>query len=267
MNGHILYNQKAVHFGDEGTGNVLVLLHGFTESLTIWKQFSAELSKDFRVITIDLPGHGKTEVFSNSHSMAFMADVVDAVLEYLQINSCVMVGHSMGGYVTLAYLNKYSKKIKGFGLFHSQAAADSEEARNNRERTIKVIEHNRAGFIMNFIPELFAPANIPLYQKEIKLLQKEALIPPPEGITAALRGMMLREDFTSLLANTDKPVFLIAGKEDSKIPVDDLLKQAALTNHAEVLILGNTGHMGFIEAAQETMGFIRDFARKRFGNR
>lgn len=264
MKNYILYQGNPVYFQSKGKGKVLVLLHGFTESGKIWKIFNKELAKEFNVITIDLPGHGKTGVFSNTHTMEFMADTVDAVLSGLHVNKCVMIGHSMGGYVTLAYVNKYRKKIQGYGLFHSQAAADSEEAKVNRQRTIEAVEANRTEFIMNFIPDLFAPDNVKQFQQEIKALQEQALIPAAEGITAALRGMMVREDNQSLLAEVDKPLLVIAGKQDTRIPVDMVLQQVAPAKHAEILVLGNTGHMGFIEAREETLGFMRDFSRRCF---
>ena len=90
--------------GSSSNGPCIVLLHGFLESLCIWDEFVNELSKDFKVLTIDLPGHGKTENFSEVHTMEFMAETVKAVLEHLKIEKCVLIGHSMGGYVRLLLL-------------------------------------------------------------------------------------------------------------------------------------------------------------------
>jgi len=266
MEQHILYKDKKVHYQSQGKGKTVVLLHGFTESMQIWNTFSAELAREFHVICIDLPGHGKTEVFHDTHSMEFMADVVKAVLDHLNISTCVMIGHSMGGYVTLAFAKKYPELVKGFGLFHSHAGADSEEAKANRIRTIKIVESNRTGFIQNFIPDLFAPENRIRFSAEIDLLKQDALRSPAEGITAALRGMMEREDNTYLLETTKKPMLFIAGKEDARIPVETVMKQASLASHAEILILGGTGHMGFIEAPGETLQSIRYFVRKVFSS-
>jgi pimeloyl-ACP methyl ester carboxylesterase len=264
MENHFLYDAKPIYYQSRGKGNTIVLLHGFTESRKIWKDFTKRLSKDFRVVTVDLPGHRKTPVFGQAHTMEFMADVVKALLAHLKIHSCIVIGHSMGGYVTLAFANKYPELVEAFGLFHSHAAVDTEEARENRQRTIYIVEQNRTGFIQQFIPGLFAPENVETYKEEIESLKKQALIPPADGISAALRGMMEREDHTGLLRSTEKPVLFIIGKKDSKIPVETVLEQAALPHHTEVLILGDAGHMGFIEARKQTLEFIQDFCKRVF---
>ena len=262
MTTFIQANGQQIRFMDKGTGSPLVLLHGFTESLEIWEDFANALEKDFRVIAIDLPGHGQTGQFGQSHSMELMADVVKLVLDHLSVGSCVMIGHSMGGYVTLSFAEKYPHLVRAIGLFHSQAGADSEEARKNRVRMINILYSNRTGFIRQFIPELFAPDNVPHYQEAIARLQELALLPPPEGIVAALRGMMERDDKTAFLSQTGIPVLFIAGKADLKIPLDLVLRHAALPDNAEVVILGNAGHMGFIEERDKTLQSIRYFAHR-----
>lgn len=265
MMNSLLVNGKQINYSAHGAGNTLVFLHGFAESLEIWDDFSAALQNEFRVVTVDLPGHGGTGIFGPSHTMEFMADVVKVVLDHLEINSCVMIGHSMGGYVALAFARKYPETLVGIGLFHSHAAADSDEVRKNRVRTINIVYSNRSGFIQQFIPELFAPENVPSYPGEIEKLRQIAMQPPPEGITAALRGMMERDDNTSLLRELKIPVLFIAGAADSKIPLKMMVDQAALADHAEVLILARTGHLGFIEEKDKTLQTVRFFAHKVFG--
>ncbi len=255
---------KRITYADSGAGDPLVLLHGFTESLAMWDDFSRALQKEFRIIAVDLPGHGHTDVFGATHTMEFMARVVRHVLDHLGVKSCIMIGHSMGGYVTLAFARHYPALLKGIGLFHSHAAADTEEARRNRVRTINIVYSNRTGFIQQFIPDLFAPENAGKYQDAIDRLRTLALQPPAEGITAALRGMMERDDNTRLLGELKVPVLFIAGKQDSRIPVATILAQAALPHHAEVLTLGGAGHMGFIEERERTLETIRYFARRTF---
>ncbi len=262
MAAFIQANGQQIRFMVKGTGPSLVLLHGFTESLEIWDDFANALEKEFRVISVDLPGHGQTGLFGPSHSMELMAGVVKLVLDHLSAGPCVMIGHSMGGYVTLSFAEKYPRMVKAFGLFHSHAGADSEEARKNRVRMINIVYSNRTGFIRQFIPELFAPENVQHFQEAIGQLQELALLPPPEGIVAALRGMMERDDKTAYLSKAGIPVLFIAGKADLKIPLDLVLRHAALPDHAEVVILGKAGHMGFIEERDKTLQSIRYFARK-----
>lgn len=258
----ITYQGKPLCYQTAGSGPTLLLLHGFTESSAIWKDFTTELSPEFTVVAPDLPGHGKTAVFDPVHSMKFMADSVKALLDHLGIRHCVVVGHSMGGYVALALAKAYPDLVKGISLFHSHAGADTEEGKQNRLRTIRIVEENKAGFIRNFIPELFDPAHVHNYTTAVEALKTEAAAGPSQGISAALRGMMERDDNRPFLQETTIPVLFIAGKADSKIPVALILEQAALPRHAEVLLLENTGHMGFIEAPTQTVNTIRCFAEK-----
>ncbi len=177
-----------------------------------------------------------------------------------------MIGHSMGGYVTLAFAEKYPAILKGFGLFHSQAGSDSEEAKKNRERTIQLIENDRMGFIQLFIPDLFAPINRKRFEAAIQRLKKQAGNTSKEGIIAALQGMKERPDRISILKAATHPVLFILGQEDTRIPVDVALNQAKETQRCEIQVLKGVGHMGYIEDEKYTMNTIKHFAHKCYSN-
>ncbi|MCD4697676.1 MAG: alpha/beta fold hydrolase, partial [Bacteroidales bacterium] len=181
----IFYKEKPVTYVTEGKGNAVVLLHGFLESRSMWDHFSTVLSDDFLVISIDLPGHGQTATFSETPTMDFMAGIVKTVLDHEDIKKCVMIGHSMGGYVTAEFANLFPHYLSGIGFFHSQVAGDNEEARKNRDRTIKLIEKYRVSFIKSFIPDLFAPGNVEVFKNEIEQLKNEAATMKVEAIVAA----------------------------------------------------------------------------------
>jgi pimeloyl-ACP methyl ester carboxylesterase len=258
----IKFGGKKIHYKMDGEGSTLVLLHGFMESLAIWDGFAEKLSSTFRVIRIDLPGHGRTPVLEPVHTMELMAATVKAVLDNLDVKHCVMIGHSMGGYVTLEFARQYPEMLRGMGLFHSHAAADTQEARENRMRTIDIVKLNRKGFIKQFIPDLFAETNVLRFSDDIERISKEAEKMSSESIIAALHGMKDRSGKFDLLLNTNIPVLFIAGKEDIRIPVQNILAQAILPGYSEVLVLGDVGHMGFIEAAEKTLEMVRSFAQK-----
>lgn len=259
-----------------GKGPAVVLIHGFLESSAIWKNLSRRLSKDFRVITLDLPGHGESGLIeapsaapasgrkTYSHSIDLMAEMVHHVLKNLDVTSCVMVGHSMGGYVTLAFAEKYARKLKGFVLFHSHAAADSPEALVARERTIGLVKNDHQHFISHFIPELFDPANVKKFSGEISRMKALSGHTPKEAVIAALEGMKTRPDRTHMLANVNMPVLFIIGKNDSRIPLQAILPQTILPRHSESLILDQVGHMGFIEAPGKTFEALKGFAARCF---
>lgn len=261
----ITFKGKELHYEVSGKGNTLVLLHGFLESLSIWDDFAEQLSRQFRVIRIDLPGHGKTAVLDEIHTMELMAAAVKAVLDGNDVERCAMIGHSMGGYVTLEFARQYPEMLSGIGLFHSHAGADTQEAKENRLRTIEVIKLNRTGFIKQFIPDLFAESSLEKHHAEIEKLWKIAGSMTSQGIIAALHGMKDRSGKLDLLLNTNIPVLFIAGKEDTRIPVQNILAQAILPKHCEVLVLGEVGHMGFIEAKQKTLHMVSSFVTKVMG--
>jgi pimeloyl-ACP methyl ester carboxylesterase len=264
MNEYLAIEGHRLHYCIEGNGPVIVLLHGFLESLEIWDEFASVLSKEFSIVRIDFPGHGKSDNFSDVHTMEFMASCVKAVLDHRNICNCLLVGHSMGGYVSLAFAENYPQFAKGIILFHSQAAPDSAEALENRVRTINIVKKNRSGFIRQFIPDLFDLRNISKFSGQIKDLVHIASEVNDIGIIAALQGMKERYGWTELLSVSDLPFLFIIGKQDSRILPKLVMDQALIPKHSEVLLLENVGHMGFIEAPHKTLQTLRYFALKCF---
>ncbi|MEI7492150.1 MAG: alpha/beta hydrolase [Bacteroidota bacterium] len=258
------YKRKEIYYTDHGKGDPIVLLHGFTEDLRIWKQFSARLSKNYRVVCIDLPGHGKSECLSEVHTMEILADSVSAVIKHLKLKKSLLIGHSMGGYVSLAFASKHPGRLKGFGLFHSHCFADTPEDKKNRTRTIEVVKKDRFGFLSMFIPGLFPEESRKKFSREIDFLMWCAREIPREGIVAALKGMLERKDQTALLKSTKLPVLFILGLKDSKAPALKLWDMISLPAVSETLILRDCGHMGYIEAPEVTLKTIKNFARRVF---
>jgi len=259
---HLLIQKKRIFYTDKGTGKPIVLLHGFTESSKIWKKFAGQLSRKYRVITIDLPGHGKSECLDGCHSMDLQAEAVYAVVKKIKAGKCLMIGHSMGGYVTLAFAEKFPDKLLGFGLFHSHCFADTPDEKENRNRTIHIVHEDKLSFISQFIPQLFPLEVHERFTRDIKKLVKQASSMSKEGVIAALEGMKSRPDRVELLMTTNLPVLFILGLKDPKAPISKLWEMLTMPSHSEVLILRNCGHMGYIEAPEETLGAIKSFARK-----
>jgi pimeloyl-ACP methyl ester carboxylesterase len=262
MKNFIDFRGKKIYFQASGKGPAIVLLHGFLESGEVWKSFARRLSDSFQVITIDLPGHGQSEYTGPVAAMDDMAEAVRHVLKSLNISSCLMVGHSMGGYVTLAFAEKYPRIIKGLVLFHSQAGADSHETQIARERTIALVKKDHQSFIKNFIPDLFDPSNMKKFAKEIEILKEMAQKTSKEGLIAALEGMKMRPDRQHVLLNSKMPVLFIIGKNDSRIPMEVVIPQTLLPEHSEMLLLDHVGHMGFIEASIKTFAALKGFAER-----
>ncbi len=253
---HVRINNKEVSFYISGEGDTVVFLHGFMESSEIWEDYINALSDSFRVVAIDLPGHGSSESFSDIHTMSFMASVIQKVLIRLETEKCFMIGHSMGGYVALEFAAQYPEMLSGLCMFHSNANADSPETKENRDRAINVVKKNRADYITLFIPDLFAPGNRKKHTSVIKTLQQRANNMESEAITAAMEGMKIRRSHYKTLKNISVPVLYIVGQLDTRIDMEKILEQVLLPADCTVLFLRDCGHMGYVEARDECLRAI-----------
>ena len=245
----IIYKNTAISYSDIGTGSTVVLLHGFLENKTMWKDLAPNLSKKNRVLSIDLLGHGETECLGYVHSMEENAEIVKAILSRLRIRKAVIIGHSMGGYVALAFAELYPKIVKGIVLLNSTAKEDSEERKMNRDRAVKAVKQNYINFVRISIANLFSENNRDRLENEIEKVKLAALKTPLQGIVASLEGMKIRKDRQFILKETDFKKMLILGKKDSVLIYDENLSQIENTNTE--LISFPDGHMSHIENKEE----------------
>ncbi|POY39748.1 alpha/beta hydrolase [Flavobacterium alvei] len=253
----IIYKNTKISYSDTGKGNAIVLLHGFLENQTMWQDLVPELSKKYRIITIDLLGHGETECLGYVHSMEDNADVVQAVLSKLRIRKAIFVGHSMGGYVALAFAELYPENVRGLVLMNSTSKADSEERKTNRDRAIKAVKKDYTTFIRLSIANLFSPDNRERLIDEIEKVKTEALKTPLQGVVASLEGMKIRKDREVLLHLTPYPKMLILGKNDPVLIYENALEQIEET--AVKLVTLSDGHMSHIENRDELLKILLDF--------
>ena len=209
----IFYKNTAISYSDTGKGTAVVLLHGFLENKKMWDDYIPVLSQKNRVITIDLLGHGDSECLGYVHSMENNAQVIRSVLTHLRIRKAVFVGHSMGGYVALAFADLYPNSTKGLVLLNSTAKADSAERKKNRDRAIVAVKQNYGNFIRMSIANLFSEDNREKLNSEIEKVKKEALKTPLQGIVASLEGMKIRKDREFILHESEFQKLLILGKK------------------------------------------------------
>lgn len=252
---------RTVHYRDEGRDNIptLVLLHGFLQSLDVWSSYVLSYMHHMRVITIDLPGHGLTDSFCDVHTMDFMAKVVKDVLVDAGVEQCVMVGHSMGGYVALAFADRYPYTLRGLGLINSHALADSDEHRAYRDEVCRSVADNRASYIVGFVPSLFDDSRKVALSQDIKDLQEQCLLTSTASIIAAQKGMAARPSRIGTLAALEVPVLFVYGKNDPRIPIELALGGALSAHHAELLLLDNVAHMAFLEEREYVKPRISNF--------
>jgi pimeloyl-ACP methyl ester carboxylesterase len=253
-----------VYINDTKKGEkTLVLLHGYLETNEVWTDFMKLLKPHFRVIAIDLPGNGLSGTDGEENSMEFMADVLAEVLIHSGTGKATVAGHSMGGYVALAFAEKYGELTEKLCLFHSTPNPDTEEKKQNRDREIAIIEDNKLSLILNVnIANMFADENLERMEESIAMISENATISEPEGIIACLRGMKNRKDMNSFLSGFGKPLLLIFGKKDKYIPENIAVGLAEKFPGAETLMLENSGHAGFLEepeiCSQKLIEFINN---------
>ena len=253
----ILYKNTKISYSDTGKGTAIVLLHGFLENKTMWQDFIPELSLKNRIITIDLLGHGETECLGYVHSMEDNADVVHEVLSNLRIRKAILVGHSMGGYVALAFAELFPESIKGLVLLNSTSRADSDERKANRDRAIVAVKQNYASFIRMSIANLFSEDNREKLIDEIEKVKTEALKTPLQGIVASLEGMKIRKDREVLLHLTPYPKLLILGEKDPVLNPVETKEQ--IENTTVELVTFPDGHMSTIENKKELLKVLSRF--------
>jgi pimeloyl-ACP methyl ester carboxylesterase len=263
MSSFLFVKNKKIYYTDCGKGETIVLLHGYLESLEIWNEFSKELSKKFRVIAFDIPGHGESELLSEKHSMKILAIAVYHSLKKLEIKTCFILGHSMGGYAALMFHKLFPEMLSGFSLFHSHPFADSEETINKRLREIELVKDGKKNLIATFnTPFAFASDNTDQFQTEIETAKKIALKTSQEGIIANLHAMMNRPDLSESLKKTHVPFLYILGKKDNYIDFKTVVPKIKMPVKSELHVLENSGHMGFIEEKTESINILINFIQK-----
>lgn len=251
---------SGIFFTDHGNGDPVVFLHGYCESHRIWDYFDAGLSDSFRVICPDLPGFGYSLSLNSGFTLTAVADSIKAVLDDLKIHQCVIIGHSLGGYITLAFAEKYPEKLMGLGLFHSSAFEDSPEKKESRTKLMDFVRQNGvAPFVRTFVPSLFFEGNLISHEDAVKSVLEMAYETPEESVVEYARAMRDRPDRSHVLERFDHPVLFIIGEEDGSVPFDKNVMQSGIPQKPVVHVFKNTGHMGMFEKKEETLNAVRNF--------
>lgn len=239
------------------TRNVIVLLHGLGEDASIWNGFVPFLQKEYQCI---VPEYAN---FTGMHSMDDYAEYIyDLVVETKGVEQCTLIGHSMGGYIALAFAEKYPQIVTGLVMFHSTAYPDSEERKEIRMKHIEFLEsHGLDLFLRSFVPNLFSEEFVELYPDVIEKQRKEAQRLDISGFISAIRAMRTRPNRLEVLQNATYPVGYIIGKKDKAISLADALLQLDTLTNPEVLLLDDVGHSGMLEAPDECLAFLRMFLR------
>lgn len=251
----------ALRYADFGTGDhTIVLLHGYLECMDIWEGFAGQLGRNQRVITLDLPGHGISETVGEIHTMEFLADTVKALLDKIGVTKCVMIGHSMGGYVTYVFAKKYPEYLSGMVLFHSSPDADTEDRKKLRDREIRAIEQGKKELLAQLNGgKQYAKENRKRLYDNIVGDEEQTMMTDNDGIVALLRGMRERDDMNDFVDSLTIPHMFIFGRGDELILPESGMETEARHPKSRVEWLEHSGHMGFVEERERSLEIIEDF--------
>lgn len=262
MQEHALIDKEiSLFYRVTGEGEPVMLVHGFGEDGSIWDTLIPGLEQDYRLIIPDLPGSGRSTT-GNLEGLTIekLANYLHLIFEKEKIGTCAMVGHSMGGYITLAFAEQYPQLLKKFGLFHSTAFADSEEKKAARDKNIEFIKkHGSAKFLEQAVPNLFAEETV----KQNPGLPKEIIARysnfSPSALVSYTQAMKNRPDRTHVLKNFSRPILFIFGEYDTAVPLEQGLKQCSIPEFAYIYVAAHSGHMGMLEEPEFCLDAVRDF--------
>jgi 3-oxoadipate enol-lactonase len=244
-------------FRDHGQGQTVILLHGFCGSSEYWEKVIPLLDQ-FRVIAIDLRGHGKSGIPEGGYTIDEMAKDINYFMDQKQLKDVYMFGHSLGGYVTLSFAENFPDKLKGFGLIHSTPLTDNEEAKEKRSRSIeKIDEYGMKTFIDELVPNLFNPEHHEEFRDDINAVKQIGYNTSPAGAKETLKAMRSREDRQATITNSKVPVFLAAGGKDSVVPQESTFIVDG--RHVKKVLLDHSGHMGIYEEPEKLSIEIKNF--------
>lgn len=257
----LFYKNKKVNYACLGEGNPVMLLHGFGEDSRIWKHQIDFLKNHCRLIIPDLPGCGESEEIEEISSLNELAELIKALAEKeIPDETFTLIGHSMGGYTTLAFVKKYPEMLNAFGLFHSSSYADNSEKLEVRKKNIDFIsKHGSKAYSDVSVPNLFAEStqkNQPKLIEELKQICSEI---SPSVLIQYTKAMMAREDTTSVLNAFKKPILFIIGVHDNAVPLSASLEQCHIPENSTVHILQESGHVGMWEQTNLCNQYLKAF--------
>jgi pimeloyl-ACP methyl ester carboxylesterase len=265
----IEFHNKKIFYRLIGKGNPVLLVHGFAEDGNVWnKQINALKENNFLIIP-DLPGSGSSQMLDGNASIEDYAEVLKAIADEVLLKNSEenkyrfsLIGHSMGGYITLAFSEKYPQLLTSFGLFHSSAYADSPEKVAIRKKGIEfILKNGTEAFVKTSVPNLFCEETKKEKPELITELLDIAKTISPEALIQYYGAMITRPDRSSVLKTFANPVLFIAGKSDTAIPLQAALEQCSIPSISIVHVLQRSGHMGMWEEVELSDSFLNSFLK------
>lgn len=255
-----------LNYIEAGSGTPLILVHGYCGDHRYWDQVKPLLSAHYRVITPDLRGHGASSAKVGIYSMEELAEDLHQLITELGLEQVFILGHSLGGYATLAFAERYSEKLAGFGLIHSTSYPDTDAAKNNRDKAAAALrDQGIKPFIDDLAPKLFAPPHREQMANQVQFVQEIGLGTSLEGAIGCALGMRDRPDRTYVLAESTLPILLLAGEQDEVVPPER--RFPVDKDNVLQLTLSRAGHMGMLECPKDFANAIQTYMQFAEGAR
>jgi pimeloyl-ACP methyl ester carboxylesterase len=243
----VTVNGIQIAYTRKGTGKPLVLVHGYPLDHTVWDEILPLLENDFDIILPDLRGFGGSDIVESQYKISDIAADIAGLLDQLGIEKTAIAGHSMGGYISLAFARAYPQRVAGLGLIASQALADAPEGKAGRYKAADEIMASGVEPVAESMPAKLTPdERVQAYVRELIAKQR------PAGLAGALKAMAERDDSSSILSGFEFPVSIIHGDRDALIPVHRAQEVKAEIPHATLTELPGIGHMPMMENPQST---------------
>ena len=246
----VAFSNFELEYRMEGEGAPIFFIHGFGETYQVWEQQMNFLKNKFKVINCNLPGTQCSDFLEEPPpSLEDFARCIKKVVEAENIHSFILIGHSMGGYVTLAYQDLYPKDLSGIGLIHSTCFSDTNTKKDNRKKAISFLQnHGSEAFLKQAFPDLFL--NKERNRKNIERLVNNGKITHEKTLCTYYEAIMQRPNRVDTMKRLTIPLLLIAGKNDPLIPIADSLSQSYLAPITFLKLLDNSAHMGMLEETE-----------------
>jgi pimeloyl-ACP methyl ester carboxylesterase len=257
----IIFKSTTIAYQKIGEGQPVVLIHGFGEDATIWDSLINHIKNNFLCINIHLPGCGSSAInLGVSGSIVLLAEMVGAIFDREQIVKATILGHSMGGYIALAFAKKNEHRLNGMGLLHSTVFEDDETKKIARQKNIDFIaQHGAELFLQQTIPNLFAPNFVNMHRNVVEAQIAKTSYISSDTLMAYTYAMQNRESSRDFIEKTDLPILYVVGKQDNAVPFESSIQQYHLPKISYIHVLNEVGHMGMIEAEAKFNQLVKNY--------
>lgn len=262
MKSAFLFRGANVAYSIKGKGQNVLFIHGFLGSKEVWNSYQKRFSKNYRVIAVDLAGHGNSDCIGYVHTMELFADSIHALLKHLNIKKSFIIGHSLGGYVALAFAEKFPDSVSGLCMMNSSAKGDDQYRLKSRDQLIELVKSDKERALELLIPGFFNLKKRNTHW-HIKKYLKLAGNCTERGIIATIEGMKIRKEREIVLKFAPFPYSFIIGEKDSILKSEVLIEESKLNENGIYYLVENTSHMGYMEAEEKVFGLLKRFLKNK----